>query len=65
MTDTVGHFAARQADSANYRLWEAAGTAHVDNYDSLSFTMNQATTEPFYPAQTWASFRAIWPTSVT
>ena len=29
-TDIVGHFAARQADSANYRLWEPAGTAHVD-----------------------------------
>lgn len=50
-TDTVGHFSARQADGANYRLWEPAGTAHVDNYDSLSFSMNQATTEPFYPAQ--------------
>jgi hypothetical protein len=51
-TDTVGHFAARQPDSDNYRLWEAAGTAHVDNYDSLSFSVNQATQEPFYPAQT-------------
>jgi hypothetical protein len=51
-TDTVGHFPARQADSDNYRLWEPAGTAHVDNYDSLSFSSNQATTEPFYPAQT-------------
>jgi hypothetical protein len=51
-TDTVGHFLARQADSDNYRLWEAAGTAHVDNYDSLSFSANQATQEPFYPAQT-------------
>ena len=50
-TDTVGHFAARQADSGNYRLWEPAGTAHVDNYDSLSFSLNQATTEPFYPPQ--------------
>ncbi len=53
-TDTVGHFPARQPDGDNdkYRLWEPAGTAHVDNYDNLSFSVNQATTEPFYPAQT-------------
>jgi hypothetical protein len=51
-TDTVGHYPARQADSDNYRLWEGAGTAHVDNYDSLSFSVNQATQEPFYPPQT-------------
>jgi hypothetical protein len=51
-TDTGGHYPARQADSENYRLWEPAGPAHVDNYDSLSFRVNQATTEPFYPAQT-------------
>ncbi len=51
-TDTVGHFAARQPDGLNYRLWEPAGTAHVDDYDSMSFSANQATTEPFYPAQT-------------
>ena len=51
-TDTVGHFPARQPDGPNYRLWEGAGTAHVDNYDNLSFSVNQATTEPFYPAQT-------------
>ena len=51
-TDTVGHFAARQLDGPNYRLWEPAGTAHVDDYDSMSFSVNQATTEPFYPAQT-------------
>ncbi len=29
-TDTVPNFSARQPDSTNYRLWEAAGTAHVD-----------------------------------
>jgi hypothetical protein len=51
-TDTVGHFPARQADGDNYRLWEGAGTAHVDDYDSQAFAANQATTEPFYPAQT-------------
>jgi hypothetical protein len=51
-TDTLGHFPARQSDGPNYRLWEPAGTAHVDDYDSMSFSVNQATTEPFYPAQT-------------
>jgi hypothetical protein len=29
-TDTVPNFSARQPDGTNYRLWEAAGTAHVD-----------------------------------
>jgi alpha/beta hydrolase family protein len=50
-TDTVGHFAARQPDGSNYRLWEPAGTAHVDDYDYTAFNVNSATTEPFYPAQ--------------
>ncbi len=56
-TDTVGHFAARQPDGPNYRLWEPAGTAHVDDYDSTFFTLNSATQLPFYPAQTCV-FRA-------
>jgi hypothetical protein len=30
-TDVVNHVPARQADDRNHRLWEAAGTAHVDN----------------------------------
>ena len=29
-TDVLAHLAARQPDNPNYRLWEAAGTAHVD-----------------------------------
>jgi hypothetical protein len=31
-TDVPGHFAARQPDSPTYRLWEIAGTSHVDLY---------------------------------
>jgi hypothetical protein len=31
-TDVTGHASARQADSAKYRLWEVAGTAHYDEY---------------------------------
>lgn len=31
-TDVPGHFAARQPDGPTYRLWEIAGTAHVDLY---------------------------------
>jgi Alpha/beta hydrolase domain len=34
-TDVLAHLPARQDDSRNYRLWEAAGTAHVDN-DALT-----------------------------
>jgi Alpha/beta hydrolase domain len=49
-TDTVGHYSARQPDSDTYRLWEPAGTAHVDSYDLASLNANQATQEPFYPA---------------
>jgi len=30
-TEAVNHVPARQADDRNHRLWEAAGTAHVDN----------------------------------
>jgi Alpha/beta hydrolase domain len=30
-TDVLGHLPARQADDRNHRLWEAAGTAHVDS----------------------------------
>ena len=41
-TDTVGHFNARQPDGINYRLWEPAGTAHADRYDSSYITQNQA-----------------------
>ena len=29
-----GHFPPRQADSANFRLWEVAGTSHADSYTS-------------------------------
>lgn len=29
---TLGYFPARQPDSRNFRLWEVAGTAHVDTY---------------------------------
>jgi Alpha/beta hydrolase domain len=32
-TDVLFHLPARQPDSADYRLWEAAGTAHVDGND--------------------------------
>jgi Alpha/beta hydrolase domain len=34
-TDVLAHLRARQPDNANYRLWEVAGTAHVDN-DALT-----------------------------
>jgi hypothetical protein len=34
-TDVLSHLPARQPDSKNYRLWEAAGTAHVDGSDLL------------------------------
>jgi alpha/beta hydrolase family protein len=34
-TDVLAHLAARQPDNANYRLWEVAGTAHVDS-DALT-----------------------------
>jgi hypothetical protein len=30
--DVLRHFAARQADSPRYRLWEIAGTSHLDAY---------------------------------
>jgi hypothetical protein len=49
-TDTVGHFAARQADSPTYRLWEGAGTAHVDSYDLASYMSDPVNPEPSYPA---------------
>ena len=32
-TDVLNHLPARQPDNENYRLWEAAGTAHVDASD--------------------------------
>jgi hypothetical protein len=32
-TDVLSHLPARQPDNPNYRLWEAAGTAHVDGND--------------------------------
>ncbi|WP_371778140.1 alpha/beta hydrolase domain-containing protein [Streptosporangium subroseum] len=35
-TDVLGHLSARQPDDRFHRLWEAAGTAHVDN-DILVF----------------------------
>lgn len=41
-TDAVGHFAARQPDGPNYRLWEPAGTAHADLYSTSYITQNQA-----------------------
>jgi hypothetical protein len=31
-TDAPGHFNARQSDSATYRLWEVAGSAHGDQF---------------------------------
>jgi hypothetical protein len=34
-TDVLSHLPARQADDRYHRLWEAAGTAHVDN-DALT-----------------------------
>jgi hypothetical protein len=49
-TDTVGHFAARQPNSATYRLWEGAGTAHVDSYDLASYMSDPVNPEPSYPA---------------
>jgi hypothetical protein len=49
-TDTVGHFAARQAASPTYRLWEGAGTAHVDSYDLASYSADPVNQEPSYPA---------------
>jgi len=49
-TDTVGHFAARQPNSATYRLWEGTGTARVDSYDLASFTSDPVNPEPSYPA---------------
>ena len=49
-TDTVGHFAARQPNSATYRLWEGTGTAHVDSYDLASFMSDPVNPEPSYPA---------------
>jgi hypothetical protein len=48
-TDTVGHFNARQPDGLNYRLWEPAGTAHADLYDTSYITLNQANQVPTYP----------------
>lgn len=48
-TDTVGHFAARQPDGPNYRLWEPAGTAHADLYDTAYFTQNQDNQISGYP----------------
>ncbi|MBK5288000.1 MAG: hypothetical protein JJE46_05985 [Acidimicrobiia bacterium] len=30
--DVLRHLSARQADSSRYRLWEIAGTAHLDRY---------------------------------
>jgi hypothetical protein len=31
-TDAPGHYAARQSDSATYRLWEVAGASHADQF---------------------------------
>jgi hypothetical protein len=49
-TDTVGHFSARQPDSASFRLWEGTGTAHVDSYDLASYMSDPVNPEPSYPA---------------
>ncbi|MGA9721143.1 MAG: alpha/beta hydrolase domain-containing protein [Candidatus Binatus sp.] len=49
-TDTVGYFAARQANGPTYRLWEGAGTAHVDSYDLASYMSDPVNPEPSYPA---------------
>jgi hypothetical protein len=48
-TDTVGYFAARQPNSRTYRLWEGAGTAHVDLQDLDSFMADPDNQEPSYP----------------
>ncbi len=53
-TDTVGYFAARQANSQTYRLWEGAGTAHVDSYDLASFMSDPDNQEPSYPTNVCA-----------
>lgn len=53
-TDTVGHFSARQPDSSSYRLWEGAGTAHVDSYDLASFMSDPVNPEPSYPVNSCA-----------
>jgi Alpha/beta hydrolase domain len=49
-TDTVGYFNARQTNGPTYRLWEGAGTAHVDSYDLASFMADPDNQEPSYPA---------------
>lgn len=49
-TDTVGHFSARQDNGNTYRLWEPAGTAHIDSYDLASIYANAPTQVPFYPS---------------
>ncbi|HEY1574105.1 MAG TPA: alpha/beta hydrolase domain-containing protein [Pseudonocardiaceae bacterium] len=36
-TDVLAHLPARQPDDRDHRLWEAAGTAHVDNDDLILF----------------------------
>jgi hypothetical protein len=36
-TDVLAHLPARQPDDRNHRLWEATGTAHVDNDDLTLF----------------------------
>jgi hypothetical protein len=38
--DALGHFPARQPDTATYRLWEVAGSAHADE-----FSIARATTD--------------------
>ena len=36
----VGYFPARQPDSKFFRLWEVAGTAHIDGYNTSGITLN-------------------------
>jgi hypothetical protein len=45
-TDVLAHLPARQPDNPNYRLWEAAGTAHVDGNDLTLFGYQEHSQTP-------------------
>ena len=53
-TDTAFYFPARQPNSRTYRLWEGAGTAHVDLQDLNSYSADPDNQEPSYPANVCA-----------
>lgn len=53
-TDTAFYFPARQPNGRTYRLWEGAGTAHVDLQDLNSFMSDPDNQEPSYPANVCA-----------